>query len=70
MRFELWFYTIPLLLRSLFRRNRLGAELDEELRDHIDRQIEDRGCSDSTSRDACRSVNAWATKKVGAKVDR
>jgi macrolide transport system ATP-binding/permease protein len=41
MRFEHWVYTIPLRLRSLFRRNQLGAELDEELRDHIDLQIED-----------------------------
>ena len=36
MRLEHWVYTIPLRLRSLFRRNRLEAELDEELRDHID----------------------------------
>lgn len=41
MRFEHWVYTIPLRLRSLFHRNRLDAELDEELRDHVDRQIED-----------------------------
>ena len=41
MRIEHWVYTIPLRLRSLFRRSRLDAELDEELRDHIDRQIED-----------------------------
>jgi predicted permease len=40
MRIEHWVYTIPLRLRSLFRR-RLDAELDEELQDHIDRQIED-----------------------------
>jgi putative ABC transport system permease protein len=40
MRFENWVYTIPLRVRSLIRRNRLDAELDEELRDHIDRQIE------------------------------
>jgi predicted permease len=40
MRFEHWVYTLPLRLRSLFRRRRLGAELDEELYDHIDRQIE------------------------------
>jgi len=41
MRIEQWVYTIPLRLRSLFHRVRLGTELDEELRDHIDRQIED-----------------------------
>src|SRR5271157_2251765 len=38
MRIEHWIYTLPLRLRSLFHRNRLAAELDEELRDHLDRQ--------------------------------
>src|SRR3984957_4404236 len=41
MRLEHWVYTIPLRLRSLFHRKRLNTELDEELRDHIDAQIED-----------------------------
>lgn len=41
MRFANWLYTTPLRLSSLFRRNRMDADLDEELRDHIDRQIED-----------------------------
>ena len=36
-----WFYTIPLRLRSLFRRSQVEQELDEELRYHIDRQIEE-----------------------------
>lgn len=40
MRLEQWIYTIPLRLRALFGRNRLGSELDEEIRDHLDRQIE------------------------------
>lgn len=40
MRFENWVYTIPLRVRSLIRRNRLDAELAEELCDHINRQIE------------------------------
>jgi macrolide transport system ATP-binding/permease protein len=35
MRIEHWLYTIPLRLRSVFRRNQMDAELDEELRDHI-----------------------------------
>src|SRR5664279_4113156 len=42
MWFEKWVYTIPLRVRSLIRRNRLDAELEEELRDHIDRQIEEK----------------------------
>ena len=41
MRLEHWVYTIPLRVRSLFHRNRLNAELDEELRNHIDSQIAD-----------------------------
>jgi predicted permease len=35
MRFEHWFYTLPLRLRSLFRRDRVEQELDEELAYHL-----------------------------------
>src|SRR5215468_7755292 len=41
MRFEHWFYTLPLRLRSLFRRAQVERELDEELHYHLDRQIEE-----------------------------
>ncbi|HEU0173938.1 MAG TPA: ABC transporter permease [Blastocatellia bacterium] len=41
MRLKHWIYTAPLRLRSLFRRDRVEQELDEELRYHIDRQIEE-----------------------------
>ena len=41
MRFMRWFYTVPLRLRSLFRRRQVEQELDEELRYHLDRQIEE-----------------------------
>jgi len=40
MRLKHWFYTVPLRLRSLFRRNLVEQELDEELRYHLERQIE------------------------------
>ena len=40
MRIEHWLYTIPLRVRSLFHRRRLDAEPDEELRNHIEQQIE------------------------------
>lgn len=40
MRPEHWIYTIPLRLRSLFRRRAVEQELDEELRYHIERQTE------------------------------
>src|SRR5215831_5111954 len=41
MRIKHWFYTAPLRLRSLFRRTQVEEELDEELRYHIERQIEE-----------------------------
>src|SRR5215831_18907229 len=39
MRLEHWVYTIPLRLRSLFRRAEVDQELAEEFRDHLDQQI-------------------------------
>jgi putative ABC transport system permease protein len=41
MRMEHWFYTVPLRLRSLFRRRQVEQDLDEELRYHLDRKIEE-----------------------------
>jgi putative ABC transport system permease protein len=41
MRFEHWFYTLPLRLRSLFRRRQVEQELDAEIRYHLERQIEE-----------------------------
>jgi predicted permease len=41
MRPEHWLYTIPLRLRSLFRRREADQELDEELRDHVERKTEE-----------------------------
>ena len=40
MNLEKWVYTVPLRLRSLFRRRAVEQELDEEIRYHIERQIE------------------------------
>ena len=40
MRLEHWFYTLPLRLRSLFRRRDVEQELDDELQYHIERKIE------------------------------
>jgi predicted permease len=39
MRPEHWLYTIPLRLRSLFRRRCVEQELDEELQFHLERKI-------------------------------
>jgi predicted permease len=41
MRFERWFYTVQLRLRSLFRRRQVEQELDEEIRYHLERQIQE-----------------------------
>jgi len=41
MRPEHWLYTIPLRLRSLFRRTQADQELDDELRDHVERKTEE-----------------------------
>ncbi|MGB2898852.1 MAG: ABC transporter permease [Candidatus Acidiferrum sp.] len=40
MRPQHWLYTIPLRLRSLFRRRRVEQELNEELQFHLERKIE------------------------------
>ena len=40
MRPEHWLFTIPLRLRSLFRRAQADQELDDELRDHLERATE------------------------------
>ena len=41
MRIKRLFYTLPLRLRSLLRRGHVEQELDDELRYHLDRQIEE-----------------------------
>ena len=41
MRMEHWFYTVPLRLRSLFRRQRVEQDLDEELQYHLEQKIEE-----------------------------
>jgi putative ABC transport system permease protein len=40
MRLEHWFYTIPLRLRSMFRRSQMERELEEELQLHLAQRIE------------------------------
>ena len=35
-----WLYTVPLRLRSLFRRSQVESEFDEEFRFHLERQVE------------------------------
>ena len=41
MRAEHWWFTLPLRLKSIFRRSRVEEELDEELQFHLERRIEE-----------------------------
>src|SRR5262245_31789295 len=52
MRLKHWLYTVPLRLRSLLRRSQVEQELDEELRYHIDRQIEEHVAKGMTPEEA------------------
>ena len=40
MRFERWLYSLPIRMRSLFRRDQADQELKEELREHVEQQIQ------------------------------
>src|SRR5215470_14158772 len=54
MRPEHWLYTIPLRLRSLFRRAQANQELDDELRDHLERKTEEYFAQGMTQEEAHR----------------
>ncbi len=67
MRVEHWFYSVPLRLRSLFRRSQIERELDEELQYHLERQIEEytaRGMRPSEARtQALRALGGVERRK-------
>ncbi len=54
MRPEHWLYTIPLRLRSLFRRRQVDQELEDELRDHVERKTEEYVAQGMTQEEAHR----------------
>src|SRR5712664_960547 len=54
MRPEHWLFTIPLRLRSLFRWAQTDQELDDELRDHLDRKTQEYVAQGMTQEDAHR----------------
>src|SRR6266566_2627409 len=54
MRPRHWLYTIPLRLRSLFRWAQADQELDDELRDHLERKTEEYVAQGMTSEEARR----------------
>src|SRR5580692_9769591 len=67
MRLEHWFYTLPLRLRSLFRRHRAEQDLNEELQYHLERKIEEyaeQGLTPGESRQAAlRAMDGIAQRK-------
>src|SRR5216117_2718409 len=54
MRPRHWLYTIPLRLRSLFRWAQADQELDDELRDHLERKTEEYMAQGTTQEEARR----------------
>jgi putative ABC transport system permease protein len=54
MKPERWIYTIPLRLRSLFRRERIDQELDDELHFHIEQKTKDNLARGMTPQEARR----------------
>jgi predicted permease len=56
MRSQKWIYTVPLRLRSLFRRRRVDEELDEELRYHVERKTEENMARGMSAEEARRAA--------------
>ncbi len=67
MRLEHWFYSVPLRLRSLFRRQRVEQDLDDELQDHLHRKTEEyiaQGMTpDESRRAALRAMDGLTQRK-------
>lgn len=67
MRLEHWFYTVPLRLRSLFRRPEVERELDEELQYHLQQKTEQyvaEGLTPTEARGAAlRAMDGLAQRK-------
>jgi putative ABC transport system permease protein len=53
---ERWIYKLPLRIRSLFHRQKADAELDEELRDHIEQKTRQYIARGMTPQEARRSA--------------
>jgi predicted permease len=67
MSLEHWFYAVPLRLRSLFRRQRVERDLDDELQYHLERKIEEniaQGLTPEQSRHAAlRAMDGLTRRK-------
>jgi putative ABC transport system permease protein len=56
MKLEQWIHIIPLRLRSLFDRQRVNKELDDELQYHLERKIEENIAEGMSAQEAQRSA--------------
>src|ERR1035441_8293730 len=68
MRMRNWTYAVPLRVRSLFRRQRVERELDEELEYHLERRIEEciaRGLTPRQARQAALRAMDGVTQRQG-----
>ena len=67
MRIEHWIYTVPLRLRSLFRKQRVEQDLDDELAYHLERKSEEyaaRGMTpEAARRQALREMEGLTQRK-------
>src|SRR4029077_2126824 len=71
MRLQHWLYTIPLRMRSLFRRRNVEQELSEELQFHLEHKVEEgiaNGLSPKESRSAAmRAMDGLEQQKERAR---
>jgi predicted permease len=56
MRIEHWWYSVPQRIRAVFRRREVERDLDDELRDHIERQTAANLAGGMTAPDARRAA--------------
>src|SRR5687768_9922083 len=67
MRVEHWIYTVPLRIRSLFRREQVEQDLDDELQYHLDLKTDEyiaQGLSPEEARQAAlRSMHGLTQRK-------
>ena len=54
---ERWIYKLPLRIRSIFDRQNVGAELDEELRDHVELKTQQYIAAGMTPQEARRAAS-------------
>ena len=65
MRIEQWFYSLPVRLRSFFRSNQVDREMKDELREHLEQQIDEnvaRGMSPEEARYAALRTMGGVTQ--------